>query len=702
MTINLADNNPRISYTVNAGATQTTFNVPFEFFVLADLNVYVDGVQKTATQDYTIASGGNGSTGTINLNVTGASGNSTVVITRDIAIERATDFQTSGPFAIDALNVELDKLVAIQADLKDKSTRSLQLTDFDAAASLTLPAVDTRKGKTLAFNASSGAVEAGPSIADVQTVSAASADIATLADIEDGTVATDAISNVNAVRANVTTVAGIASNVTSVANVASNVTAVAGNASNINTVAGNNSNISSVAGVSSLITSDFVSDLNTLATSAIVTDLDALADLATEIDALGDVTSSINTVAGISANVTTVAGVAANTTTVAGIASNVTTVAGIASNVTTVAGDSTDIATVAGISSNVSSVASNATNINAVAGGISNVNAVGGAISNVNTVASNISGVNSFAERYRVQSGVPSSNNDIGDLVFDTASNTLKVFGASGFQNAGSSVNGTSNRNTYTATANQTSFGATYDAGFVDVYLNGVKLIAGTDFTATNGSTVVLAAGAAAGDTVDIVAYGTFQVANISLATLTDVNPSGATNGQVLAFNSSSSDFEPTTLNVQAFPAGTLMLFQQTAAPTGWTKQTTHDNKALRVVTGSASSGGSSDFTTALGTPSLSGSTGNHTLTTANLAAHDHSLRGRNVNGPNNFSASTSAFGRADQDGRAYCHNTSPNNSFNNENVINNRGSNSAHNHTLSGTAAINVQYVDVIIAAKD
>lgn len=46
-----------------------------------------------------------------------------------------------------------------------------------------------------------------------------------------------------------------------------------------------------------------------------------------------------------------------------------------------------------------------------------------------------------------------------------------------------------------------------------------------------------------------------------------------------------------------AFPTGTLMLFQQTAAPTGWTKQTTHNDKAIRVVSGTASSGGSTAFT---------------------------------------------------------------------------------------------------------
>lgn len=44
------------------------------------------------------------------------------------------------------------------------------------------------------------------------------------------------------------------------------------------------------------------------------------------------------------------------------------------------------------------------------------------------------------------------------------------------------------------------------------------------------------------------------------------------------------------------FPSGTVMLFVQTAAPTGWTKSTTHNDKALRVVSGTASSGGSTAF----------------------------------------------------------------------------------------------------------
>ena len=238
MTINIADNTPRVSYTVAQGVTQTSFTVSFEFFAEADLNVYVDGILKTLTTDYTVT-GGSGSTGAVAISVTGASGGSTVVITRSITLERTTDFPPSGAFQINSLNTELDRFTAISADLNDEIGRSLRLTDYDVAANLTLPDLNSRKGTTLAFNATTGAVEAGPSIAGVTTVSALSADIAALADIEDGTIATDAISGLAAIKANVTTVAGIAPNVTSVAGNTSNINAAVANASNINAAPAN-------------------------------------------------------------------------------------------------------------------------------------------------------------------------------------------------------------------------------------------------------------------------------------------------------------------------------------------------------------------------------------------------------------------------------------------------------------------------------
>lgn len=66
----------------------------------------------------------------------------------------------------------------------------------------------------------------------------------------------------------------------------------------------------------------------------------------------------------------------------------------------------------------------------------------------------------------------------------------------------------TQSRHSFVATASQTSFATVgYTAGFIDVYMNGIHLVDGTDFTATNGSDVVLTTGAAADDVIDIVIH---------------------------------------------------------------------------------------------------------------------------------------------------------------------------------------------------
>jgi hypothetical protein len=72
----------------------------------------------------------------------------------------------------------------------------------------------------------------------------------------------------------------------------------------------------------------------------------------------------------------------------------------------------------------------------------------------------------------------------------------------------------TQHRETFTATNGQTSFATVgYTPQFLDVYLNGVKL-APADFTATNGSDIILASGAATNDILEVVAYTPFEVAN--------------------------------------------------------------------------------------------------------------------------------------------------------------------------------------------
>jgi hypothetical protein len=70
------------------------------------------------------------------------------------------------------------------------------------------------------------------------------------------------------------------------------------------------------------------------------------------------------------------------------------------------------------------------------------------------------------------------------------------------------------------------------------------------------------------------------------------------------------------------FPAGTLMLFQQSTAPPTWTKDTNHNDKSLRVVNGATSSGGVQAFSTVFGRTSVD----NTTLDGNTLPVHAHSV----------------------------------------------------------------------------
>lgn len=156
----------------------------------------------------------------------------------------------------------------------------------------------------------------------------------------------------------------------------------------------------------------------------------------------------------------------------------------------------------------------------AAAAATSASNASSSASSAASSAASAAASYDSFDDRYLgAKASDPAVDNDgnallTGALYWNTTIPEMRVYTGSVWQAASGVVNGTSQRQTYTATAGQTSFSITYNVGYVDVYLNGVKQLVGTDFTATNGSTVVFASGLAAGDIVDMVAYGTFTLSN--------------------------------------------------------------------------------------------------------------------------------------------------------------------------------------------
>jgi hypothetical protein len=149
------------------------------------------------------------------------------------------------------------------------------------------------------------------------------------------------------------------------------------------------------------------------------------------------------------------------------------------------------------------------------------------------------------------------------------------------------------------------------------------------------------------------------------------------------------------------------MLFFNSTAPLGWTKQTTHNDKAIRLTTGTPGTGGSVGFTTAF----ANGNTGGTSLTTANLpsttvtmnsstpttVAHSHTVTG----GQFAVTAAGAVIG-----GLANVSRATPQNNTDNTTVTVNAftptaqafGSGTSHNHSL--TLAVN--YVDALICNKD
>lgn len=173
---------------------------------------------------------------------------------------------------------------------------------------------------------------------------------------------------------------------------------------------------------------------------------------------------------------------------------------------------------------------------------------------------------------------------------------------------------------------------------------------------------------------------------------------------------------------VDAFPSGTRLLFQQSAAPTGWTKDVTQNDKTLRVVSGLVGTGGTTAFSSVFASRTVSGTTdtttatgtvgnttstgtvGATTLDATTIPGHNHAINPSIVSTTTATGAqarvqsiSTAAGTNTTNTGGGLSHTHSLTmNAHNHALTIN------GHTHTYSSTLDMAVQYVDVIFASKD
>ncbi len=479
MTISL--NTPRNTYTASAG--QTDFTIGFEFFAVADVKAYKNGTLLTynaspsTNSQYSLVGTASssddayefGGGGTLKLGGGGASANDIIVIIRDIAITRTSDFSSTGTLDVKSINTQLDQLTAIVGDLKGQTDRSVKLLDTDtAAATVTLPAKATRQEKLMGFDAN-GNIETTISSAGLATVSG----------------------------------------------------------------------------------------------------------LSTEIQALGAISSDLTN-----------------------LNSNISVLTNVNTNLSTITNVNTNMSAITTVNSNLSAI--NTANSNSTA-----ITNVGNNIANINQVASNLSAVNDFANIYLgASSSAPTQDPDgsaldDGDLYFDSTSNQLKVYASgSGWQNAGSSVNGTSKRYKFTVSGTPTTLSGnddnseslTYDAGFIDVYKNGVKMVNGADVTVTSGSSIVFASALANGDIVEAIAFGTFNVSNVSAGNITSGILSTARGGTGLGTLGSAG--QALVVN----PAGNALIYSNASSAEVYGFKKTFTGSTIYIAVSVQSVGGSNKY----------------------------------------------------------------------------------------------------------
>ena len=514
----------------------------FEILANTDIAVYKDDELLTLTTDYTVTIATNG-TGSITLTAS-PTGADQIAIVGNRAIQRTTDFVTGGDFFANTVNDEMDQQTIFAQQNAEGIERSLKAPQTDPTdINMTLPRASVRANKTLAFDADGNPVT-GEQIgdyrgewasgvaynkrdivkdpdnsniyyADEAHTSSGSAPISTNADSGKWIILVDAASadaSADAAALSATAAATSATNAASSASAASSSASSASTSASTATTKASDAATSATAAASSASTaSTKASDASTSATAA-----------------ASSATSASNSASSASTSATNAASSASAASTSASNAStSATNAASSASSASTSASTATTQATNA--SNSASAAATSATNaaISATNAATSETNAASSATAAAASAASAASSLDSFDDRYLgSKSSDPTVDNDgnalvTGALYYSTTSQSMKVYDGATWITATAAGTTAMNVFKFVATSGQTTFSGSasvggtlsYTSGNILVFVNGAALDS-TDYTATNGTSVVLASAASLNDEVVVVAFKSFTVAD--------------------------------------------------------------------------------------------------------------------------------------------------------------------------------------------
>ena len=513
----------------------------FEILVNTDVAVYKDDALLTLTTDYTVTIASNG-TGSITLTAS-PTGADQIAIVGSRAIQRTSDFVTGGDFFANTVNDELDSLTIFAQQNAEAVGRALQAPQTDPTnIDMTLPRASVRANKTLAFDADGNPV-IGEVVGDnrgnwaagiaynkrdiakdtsngnvyyVNTAhtSSGSLPITSNADVAKWDLLVDNASagaSATAAAASATAAAGSATSAgTSATNAASSASAASTSASNASTSATNAANSATAASGSATTASTAATNAGNSATAAATS-----------------ATNAASSATAAASSATSASGSASTATTQASnAATSATNAATSASTATTQASNASTSATAAAGSATAAAGSATAAAGSATAAATSETNAAASA-------AAAAAALDNFDDRYLgVKTAAPTLDNDgnalvAGALYFNSGAVTLDdkgmwVYDGGTWIKASAAQQAALVTYEFVATAGQTTFtgndanglALTYIAGGVIVALNGVVLRPGDDFTATNGSSIVLTSAAALNDELQAFAFASFDIAN--------------------------------------------------------------------------------------------------------------------------------------------------------------------------------------------